>query len=294
MKKRYFLTPTRDYSSAGAIALGNLIKSPRSPEFPLNDPHSATLQKLVASALTVSEIDAKRETKTASAVKPSVWTSFLSGIGPGIDLGLDRNKEDGLSYTIPRLSTRTINPSLADIRAIFAEQQVQGAIRDSAFTANLYLIVGVQIAHGAEYVSSRVRGSGGVIKLAVDLTPAGVPLTAGVGLEGMRSKEDEAGGKIVDDFVFAYSLREVLYKRKGVTEQKQPKMEGDLMGRGEGERVLAKEVARRDFEAEFCGLRDEDEELHRRWDWKTEVVDDLDGQECQVIHVEAEEAEDDD
>jgi len=54
----------------------------------------------------------------------------------------DRNKEDGLSYTIPRLSTRTINPSLADIRAIFAEQQVQGAIRDSAFTANLYLIVG--------------------------------------------------------------------------------------------------------------------------------------------------------
>ena len=97
----------------------------------------------------------------------------------------------------------------------------------------------------------------------------------------------------MDDFVFAYSLREVLYKRKGVTEQKQPKMEGDLMGRGEGKRVLAKEVARRDFEAGFCGLRDEDEELHRRWDWKTEVVDDLDGQECQVIHVEAEEAEDD-
>ncbi|KAK0643854.1 hypothetical protein B0T16DRAFT_459954 [Cercophora newfieldiana] len=282
MKRTYFLVPTRDYSPSGAIALGNLIKTPRSPEFPLNDPGSETVRKLVASALTITETDAKRETKTSSSVKPSIWTSFLSGIGPGIDLGLDKTKVDGLSYSIPRLSTRTINPTLADIRAIFAEEQVQDGIRDSRFTTNLYLIVGVQIAHGAEYLSSSLRGNGGGAHLAVDLAATGVPLTAGVGAEATKSREEVVGGKIEDDFVFAYSLREVLYRRKNVVEQRQPSLMGDLMSAFSG-RPVTKDV---EFEAEFSGLKEDDEDLLQYWDWKTEDVADLDGELCEVVHVD--------
>jgi len=97
---------------------------------------------------------------------------------------------------------------------------VQHAIRDSRFTANLYLVVGVQIAHGAEYFRSRVRGSAVGAHFAADLAATGVPMTAGAGGEAGKSREEGAGGKIVDDFVFAYSLREVLYRRKRVTEQR--------------------------------------------------------------------------
>lgn len=284
MKRTYFLVPTRDFSPSGAIALGNLIKSPRSPEIPLNDPNSATIQKLLGSAITVTESDARRDAKTTSSVMPSIWTSFLSGIGPGIGIGLDKTKEDGISYNIPRLSTRTINPTLSDIRAVFVEEQVQDAIRDSRFTTNVYLIVGVQIAHGAEYLSSSVRKNGGGAHLAVDLTSTGVPLTAGAGAEATKSREEVVGGKIEDDFVFAYSLREVLYRRKTVVEQRQPSLIGDLMsGHHYSGRPVTKDV---EFEAEFSGLNGDDEDLLQYWDWKTETAADLDGLECEVVHVE--------
>ncbi|KAK4449811.1 hypothetical protein QBC34DRAFT_404021 [Podospora aff. communis PSN243] len=291
MKKTYFLVPTRDFSPSGAIALGNLIKSPRSPEFPLNDANSATLQKLSASAITISETDAHRETSSASSLKPTIWAYFLSGIGPGVEFNLDKTKQENLSYIIPRLSTRVINPSLADIGAIFAERQVQDAIRDSRFATNLYLIVGVQIAHGAEYVRSRKRGSGVGANVSADLAAVEAPVTAGLGAEAAKSREEAAHGKVVDDFVFAYSLREVLYRRKKVTEQRQSRVEGDLMGHELSEKSATSRVVEQKFEAEFVGLKD-GEDLGESWDWPTQAVADVDGTECQVVHVEEESDED--
>ena len=186
---------------------------------------------------------------------------FISSIGPGANLELNRTKGDSLLYKIPRLSTRIISPTLADIRTIFTEQQVQDAIRNSRFTTNLYLIVSVQIAHSTEYLSSRGRENGSGAHLSVDLAAAGVPLSLEAGVEATKSRDDKAGGKIVNDFMFAYSLREVLYRRKNVTEQRQPKLEGDFMENRSGWRPYVKEAVEQKFKAEFAGLKDAEEEL---------------------------------
>jgi len=63
-------------------------------------------------------------------------------------------------------------------------------------------------------------------------------------------------------------------------------MEGDLMGHRVGDRSVANGLVEDDVEAELCGLGDEQRDLAEYWDWKTEAATDLDGLECQLVHVE--------
>jgi hypothetical protein len=96
-------------------------------------------------------------------------------------------------------------------------------------------------------------GGTGAVHIAVNITLMGIPLTAGMDTGSMRSREDQAGGNIVDGFVFAYSLRRVLYKRKKGMEQRQMTMEGDLMANQENEKMSRRKTAKQDFVPEFCG-----------------------------------------
>lgn len=294
-KKTYFLAPSRDQAPTGVISLGNLIKSPRGPEFALNDTNSETVKRLQASAYLTPEIDATREWTNKLTVRPNVFASFLWGLlgEKPVDLGFNLGKDDSITYTIARLETKTINPSLADVRAIFSEKDVQDTIRDSKFTANLYMITAVQIAHGAEYVISKAREHGANLHGAVDLTAAtGVPATVGGGIEGNLATGAKSKGKIEGSFVFAYGLREVLYKRKTVTEQRHTKMEGDLMEHG-GKKLKEEEEIVLEYEAELAGLKAEDPELPEYWDMDIDTGLDLDGDECQIVRVDGEDDDDD-
>ncbi|KAK4236096.1 hypothetical protein C8A03DRAFT_17238 [Achaetomium macrosporum] len=303
-KKTYFLAPTRDQPPNGAIALGNLIKSPRTPDFPLNDANSPTIKRLRSAAIITPELDATRSLSTKLSLQPSIFTSFLSGLLGDLELGLDLTKEATAHYKIPRLETHTINPLLADVRALFAEPDVQAALRDSRFTANLYLITGVQIAYGAEYVVARARERGAHVHLAADVTAAmGVPVGVGVGTEVVASNEGRAAGRVEGPFVFAYSLREVLYRRKMVTGQRRVKVEGDLFADFEGGKskgVVAvvegdqEEGEGVKFQAELAGLKEDDPELPEHWDLAVEGGLGLDGAECQIVRVDAGENGDDD
>ena len=293
MKKTYFLAPTRDSHPSGPIALGNLIKDPRAPEIALNDLKSDTVRRLVEESIVTSEIDATRELTSGINVKPSVWASFLSGLGPGGDLGLDVKHEKGVAFNIAKLTTRTINPSMAAIKAIFQEPEVQDAIKDSRFRANLYIITGIQIAHGAEYLVSKTRERGGHLHGTVDLTPVSAPVSIGAGVEISRSKGQTSGGLIQSDFVFAYSLREILYKRKKAEEQKTV-AKGDLWGHDQPE---TKAPERQDDDegvtAELSGLKEDDPDLPEYWDLETGDGLDYDGNVCQYVRVEGGDEEED-
>ncbi|KAG7285875.1 hypothetical protein NEMBOFW57_008169 [Staphylotrichum longicolle] len=280
LKKTYFLAPTRDQPPTGAIALGNLIQSPRTPEFPLNDPNSPTITRLLSTATTTAEADATRSLSSKLSLQPTIFATFLSGLlgtqNP-LELTLEFSQEDAATYRIPRLETRTINPSLADVRALFAEPSVQAALRDSRFSANLYLVTGVQVAHGAEYVVARARGRGAEVRVVADGV-AGAAAAGGVPVG--------SAGRVVGPFVFAYCLREVLYKRKAVTGQRRARVEGDLYGDGEKKREVGKKEEGVEFEGELAALKEEDPELPEHWDLDVEEGLDLDGEECQIVRTD--------
>jgi len=314
-KKTYYLAPTRDQppTASGPIALGNLIKSPRKPEFPLNDPSSPAIAHLLRtrSAAVVTEHNAVRSLSHSRSLRPTVFASFLTGLFGGGHLGNTNPVTAGVefdftdtsfqTYRINKLETITINPSLEDISALFAEPAVQAALRDSRFTANLYLITGIQVAYGAEYLISRAKERGVTLHVAVDLTAlltGGVPVpvpggVVGVGTGGEAVKETEgtAKGKVDGPFVFAYCVREVLYKRRKVTGQRRGKGAGDLYAVS-GEDSLGQEKEKEkeaEFEAELAGVKEEDQDLPGYWDLAVESGLDLDGTECQIVRVDEDE-----
>ncbi|KAL2155919.1 hypothetical protein VTH82DRAFT_661 [Thermothelomyces myriococcoides] len=269
-KRTYFLAPTRDQSPLGPIALGNLIKSPHEPDIPLNDPNSPTVRRLQSAATVISEVDATRSSAASRSFQPTVFLSFLSDLlgQKPVELSLSYLASRGAEFRIPRLETRTISPTTADVAALFAESAVQAALRNSLFTANLYLVTGVQIAtQGAEYVVS--------------------------GAKATKAAEVKSTGKIEGAFVLAYSLREVLYRKKRVTGQRRPRIEGNLFADGQ-RRVRANREEEEEeeeqlelFEAELAGLKEEDPELPEYWDLDVDAGVDLDGQECQIVRVDA-------
>ncbi|KAK3362510.1 hypothetical protein B0T25DRAFT_7862 [Lasiosphaeria hispida] len=83
-----FLAPTRDHPPpppppTGAVRLGNLTKSPRTPEYPLNNLHSPTLQLLLASSHRTHEVNAYRSLSSTPSIHPTIWALFLASVlGP--------------------------------------------------------------------------------------------------------------------------------------------------------------------------------------------------------------------
>ncbi|KAK4206547.1 hypothetical protein QBC37DRAFT_476912 [Rhypophila decipiens] len=310
LKRTYFLAPTRDFppGTNGPIALGNLIKSPRSPEFPLNNPSSPTILKLAKEAHITTETDATRSFSNSVTIRPSVWASFLSSVGMtfgqngapvggGIDYTISKT-ETG-EFVLPKLETRRIFPSMADIRAIFEEEDVQRAISDSRFRSNLYIITAIQIAtEGAEYVLRKVRERGGNLHVMADWgTAAGIPggqATAGSGIEGSIKREDRAGGKVQEPFIFAYALQEVVYRRKKVVDRGACRVQGNLMGHDLDDVKEERVVADEGYEAELAGLKEEDPDMPEYWDLDVQgEVMDLDGGLCQIVSVDTEDFDSD-
>ncbi|KAL2141764.1 hypothetical protein VTI28DRAFT_2020 [Corynascus sepedonium] len=301
-RRTYFLAPTRDQPPTGAIALGNLIVSPREPDFPLNDPNSPTAERLRATATVIPELDATRSTASKLSLRPTVFLTFLWGLLGGqnpVELGFELSREHAASYRIPRLETRTIHPSMTEVAALFAEDRVQNALRDSRFEASLYLVTGVQIAtHGAEYVVRAARERGVHLHLIADLPVAAAaaavgaaPVGAGAGVEVSTDDSGRSTGRIENAFVLAYSLREVLYRRKKITGQRRPRVQGDLYavhGQGpKGNKVAEEEVV--EFEAELAGLKEEDPELPEYWDLPAEIGNGPDGKDCQIVRIDIKE-----
>lgn len=290
--KTYYLAPTRDCPPSGPIALGNVILSPRSPEVSLCDPKSEFLLDLVKDSFTTTEIGTSRTVKNERNISPNVFAKFMSFSGIGGDIGYDRGREKSATYSFTKLTTITINPSLAAMQGLFQEPAIQQTIRDSKFRKNLYMITGVQIAHGAEFVISQARKRGQHLHVQADLTAAGPPIGVGVGLDVTSSQSQEAQGKVESDFVFAYRLREILYRRKRV-ENIRDIRDGDLMHEGERSKENKKKASSNEFVPELYALKNEDSTLPELWDLKAESGDDEDGR-YQCVMVEGSDESSDD
>lgn len=292
--KTYYLAPTRDCPPSGPIALGNVILSPRSPEVSLCDPKSQLVCDLVKESFTTTEVGTSREIGSESNISPKVFAKFLSFSGIGGDIGFDRGRDKSATYNFTKLTTITINPSLASIQALFQEPAIQQTIRDSKFRKNLYMITGVQIAHGAEYVILKARTQGKHLNVQADLTAAGPPISVGVGLDVSSTQKQTVKGQIESDFVFAYRLREILYRRKKV-ENIRDIRDGDLMGRGERSRETKKRLTDADYVPELYALKDEDSALPGLWDLKAESgADGEEGYQCVIVEGIDHSSDDDD
>jgi hypothetical protein len=285
MAKTYFLAPTRDTLPSGPIFLGGIVSSPRSPELSLNNKRSPLLETLEVSTTTIH--DSTRTLSKGTKGKAGVWCEFIIDIGVGGDAGTTWDNTEVTEYKFEELVTKTISPDLHEVRKLFEDDSVQQAIKDSRFGSNLYLITGIKIARGAEVAISKVRSRGGNLHFGVDTTALGVPLKVGPDLENERSKGQGLTEKHKGEFVFAYRLREIRYKRKKLEGQKEY-AKGDLMGHGQDRKESESDEDEESGEPELIDLKNADVKGDA-WELDPSKTIDDDGEEVLVVRFDDEE-----
>ncbi len=291
MSKPYFLATSRDTPRKGPIFIGSIIKSPRSPELSINGKKTPLLAELEIATYTQKE--SLRQLFKTSKGKAGIWAEFVIDLGISGNISGNWDNVDLATFKFNELRTETISPSLAQIQAAFNEDAVQTAIKDSRFRDSLYMITGIKIAKGAEVVIQKVRGKGGNLHFGLDMTPFGAPVKVGPDIEenfkiGELTKESHQ-----EEFVWAYRLREVRYKRKQAYDQKEY-IKGDLMGKGQKEGKGREErikEAEAEAEAELIGFKDGDVDGDV-WDAECISVVDDDGEEVRCVKFDDDDEED--
>lgn len=211
-KKCYFLAPTRDTPPDGRIALGNIIANISDPEDSINDsdPLAFPPDSLHTNCLT----NWKSERIKSQAKKGGVWSGFLQAVGVGGELSLTRTSSQTDAYEFKKLTTTYFMPT---------KQYIEKSISDPAVKnwmlynrgAPLYMITGVKVARGATFMSNLAKERGFRFQLGIDASPLGVPLTAGPNFDISNSSLESESSETESDFVFAFRVREILYKQKG-------------------------------------------------------------------------------
>jgi hypothetical protein len=148
------------------------------------------------------------------------------------------------------------------------------------------MITSIQIAYGANVIASTIRERGGFLHFRADLTPTGAPVNAGATIEASKKAGQIFSSHTSEDtpFVLAYRLREIVYRRAIVREQKEVNS-GDLMGNDARKPEKEEGDDPSNYTADLYSLKDEDPELPEMWEMKPTPAVDEDGSECQVVAV---------
>ena len=285
-KRSYFLAPTFEWQpGTGPVALGRIITDPFDAESCINAHCVVPVPKAISIVPhTKSGFQIKDERSRGGLV--GLFAQFLSFTGIGGDFSFSKDESKSTAYKLKELRTTSFEPETEPnyLQQCLDIPTVKRRITQSR--ANLYLIVAVATAVGAEYKRSESKSYQRNLKVGFDATPLGGPVQIGPEFAISKGKKDVMTFDGSDDFVFSYRLREIYYSEKSDSwSTRTYANKGAVYGidsSSEGtasieEHLLATEfqleagtgddVGSQDFEdAEFCRLIDDDgEEVECLW-----------------------------
>ncbi|RYP06780.1 hypothetical protein DL765_009368 [Monosporascus sp. GIB2] len=206
-KKTYLRSPSDDYAPDNNIQLGHVWRDPRDPGSfigaPLPIPEDIKVNHTYKGSWT---IDLGRESHGEIGLWAKVAQLFVTA---GASIQWD-NAEDG-AYMVPRMDTYSIEPTSSYVEASVAS--ISAEILKTG--DNLYMITGVKIARGAEGSNKESKNFGTDTRVGVDTTATGAPVQVGEHVSYSKGAHNSQGFGSTGDFVFAYRVREIFYK-KGV------------------------------------------------------------------------------
>lgn len=221
-KRTYLRSPTDDYEPDKNIQLGHVWRNPRDPgsfiDEPLPIPKNIPINHVPKGTW---KINLGRE----SHGNLGLWAKLAQlPITNNARIHWDE-VEDG-SYKVPTMDTYSIEPTTAYVEASVAS--VSAEILKSG--DNLYMVTGVKIARGGEGSNKESKNVGVENETGVDLTTSGAPVEVGTQVSYSKGAHNNQEFGSTGDFVFAYRVREVFYKR-GVLKTKEYN-KGAVLGEG--------------------------------------------------------------
>lgn len=287
-QKRWIIAPTPNLSPDGPIALGNVVASVESADMPLfvaahHHDHNPAL--LPPSSITTTDardwtLDAQRTT----SARVGVWATFCQAVvGIGGDGNYGWARDVGQHWKVDVMRTRTFAPPAEFVEAAVRERAVRGYITGNMFRRKVYMVTGVKIASGARGFTSYVRERSFDARVGVDGTSMGVPVAAGPQVEASEDGRTRVGFRDADDFVFAFSLREIRVKRAGGVKKQRQFKDGDFMSK---DGFKKEESTATEEGIEIIGLTEYDAGGD---EWDLEEIDAMEeenGEECICIKSE--------
>lgn len=238
-RKSYFLAPNCDNPPDGPIRLGNILTSPFKPEYSLISPRLSPSIPIYST--TVNNFSA--DLTASSNFKIGLYAKFLETItGVGADVGISRENSTRNIYKISRVATRFFIPTAEFVQSVMADQTIREFLVKKRFQKNVYMVTGVKIAYGGDVTLSRTKDRGQTLKVGIDGTALMAPFNAGPDINHSKRSDEVLRFESVD-FVFAYRLTEIIYKKKEV--KSKPYESGVLLG----------------LERSFKSIKKEDEEV---------------------------------
>ncbi|KAK7529834.1 uncharacterized protein J3D65DRAFT_159482 [Phyllosticta citribraziliensis] len=273
----WFIAP-HSCTPNGHLKLGNIILNPSNPDIPLYEspsplPETERIETFSARGAHFNG----HESQSAALGIATSFLSFLSGIG--IDVATSWSKKEIDQLRAQTMTTLSFLPSSAFTEECAAQKVVRDYARKK-IVVNLYMVVGVMIASGASRNTWSSAGRDVGLHVNIDGTLMGAPASAGPSVGLNQAKMIEVGAEDADEFVFAFRLRKMKFK-KGEAKLSMRYKSSGFFGKGTVEEK--EEEDEEPVPIIFEGLADEDVKGQHFGLEDTETQDETSGQACLCV-----------
>ncbi|MCJ1360012.1 MAG: hypothetical protein MMC33_010015 [Icmadophila ericetorum] len=192
----------------GPIALGNIIHSPSSPEYPINE-----AKPLPIKAYEVEKSPWQDTITSKQKFNGNVFTQFAQVTGVGTNVGLHRKQTQMFTYKVQRMITRHFRLSKAYVEESLYEEAVRSYFVDNKCREPAYMITDAMIAKGITVHETSEKSYGGKAGVGIDATAGEVPVQLGVKGGADNKQTERLQFESLSDCVFAYQLSKIVVWR---------------------------------------------------------------------------------
>jgi len=219
--RSWFLAPREpnfDCSPEGYLALGSLISDPFEPDCPiasgLPPPLPADIHVERSSKEHWERVDERRRDN-----KLDLWENFVELVRGNFVANWERSGAN--VYQFETLEINWFRPSLELIKERLSIREVEEYTQHQIFQPKIFMVTAVMIARKPALKKSKDGTWGVGLGAGADLTPVGAPgLSVGFEHAISHSRHAETSTAESSDFVYAYRLSQILYKRKRAPKSK--------------------------------------------------------------------------
>jgi len=213
----YMLSPNWDILAApdGPLTLGAIMANAKDPLRELNKGSRIPLADTEITTTHKKPWSFARSNSRSGSV--GFWTSLVSIFtGVEADTSIEASRSGLRSFSCTDLETRYFQPGFAYIAKALKAPFVSTFLSNNGWwnPKPLYMVTGVKIARGAQVEAGKGGSLAWKVKLGVDGTAVGAPVS--LGPEASYKTEDELKETFtaMDDFVVAYRLIRIKAKSK--------------------------------------------------------------------------------
>ncbi|KAL6835931.1 hypothetical protein J3E69DRAFT_319917 [Trichoderma sp. SZMC 28015] len=206
----WIFTKTRKFASNGRLQIGQVLGKPFQPESALMPRGPLPVPKDVI----VDETEDKNVSISSESdlkVMFRMWAE-LNPVPVTGEANINVDRLDSAAWHFDSLKSQQITPPLTYVQDSMEHDEVPNYLKTWRWDKRVFIVTGVTVAEGATTAIKNARAAG------FKASASGGPSAAGPGALGMAgeletiSSNEETTGES-SNFVFAYSVNEVYYRR---------------------------------------------------------------------------------